>query len=123
MPDCVFKDGRPDIGSLIAVFQNISRVAGQRGRVSGVYIETPGKYNDMLAYAQRRVRENKNPNRVPYDIMGHSCVHFAMEVVKAAGIRQEGSILDARPISYVNRLQESYPDVEFDSGSLTIEGW
>ena len=123
MPDCVFKGGRPDIDSLTAVFQNISRVAGQRGRVSSVYIETSGKYNDMLAYAQRRVRENKNPNRVPYNIMEHSCVHFAMEVVKAAGIKQEASVLDARPISYIDRLRESYPDVELNSGRLTIEGW
>jgi hypothetical protein len=123
MPDCKFIDGRPDIDSLKAVFQNISRVAGQSGRISSAYIETPGKYNDMLAYAMRRIRENENPQRVPYDIMDNSCVHFTMGVVEAAGVKHEASILDARPISYINSLHSKHPDVEFGSGTLTIEGW
>jgi len=122
MPDCRFIDGRPEIKSLTAVFRQISRVAGQQGRVSSVYIETPGKFRVMLNYAKRRVRENKNPKRRPYDIMKHSCVHFAMGVVEAGGVKHESSVLDARPISYIDSIQGKYPDVEYASGRLTIEG-
>lgn len=123
MPDCRFNDGRPDIDSLVAVFRQISLVAGQRGRVKSVYIEAPGKFSNMLDYAMKRVKENKYPKRTPYDIITHSCVHFAMGVVEAGGVKHESSILDARPISYINSLDESYPGVKYTSGKLTIEGW
>lgn len=121
MPDCRFTGGRPDVDSLTHVFRQISLVAGQRGRVSGVFIETPGKYADMLTYATRRVQENRDPNRESYDIMNNSCVHFAMGVVEAADVQTASSILDARPISYINNLRGSFPDVEYAAGRLTME--
>ncbi len=123
MPDCIFVDGKPHINSLTAVFKQISNVTGQRGRISSVYLETPGKFNSMLDYAKKRVEKNNNPNRKEYNIFEHSCVHFAMSVIEAGGIKYESSVLDARPISYISSLQSIYPDVEYATGKLTIEGW
>lgn len=108
---------------LLAVLNQISKVAGQKGRVSSVYLETPDKYSNTLAYAQKRVQENKNSKRTEYNIINHSCVHFAMDVAAAGGIKNKSSILDARPISYVSSLQSEHPDVEFVNGKLTVEGW
>ncbi|NOY84568.1 MAG: hypothetical protein GXO96_07080 [Nitrospirae bacterium] len=123
MPNCRFIDGRPELKSLISVFRQVSFVAGQRGRVNSVFIETPGKFYKVLDYAKRRVQENKNQKRKPYNIINNSCIHFVMSVVGAAGIRHESSFTDARPISYINGLQENYPDVKYKSGQLIIEGW
>ncbi len=123
MPNCGFSEGRPTLPSLTAVFRQISNVAGQRGRVSSVYLETPGRFTSMLDYAKRRVLENKNPKRKPYDIFSNSCVHFVQGVVAAGGIESEASVLDARPISYISSLQSRHPDVEYNSGRITIEGW
>lgn len=122
VPNCRFTDGRPDLRSLVPVFRQISSVAGQGGRISSVYIQAPGKFQDMLDYAMKRVRQNSNPNRRPYDIMENSCVHFAMGVVEAGGVSYESSVLDARPISYIRSLQRIHPKVEFASGNLAIDG-
>ncbi len=123
MPNCVVVEGKPEINSLTAVFKHISNIAGQRGRISSVYLETPGKFGSMHDYAKKRVEENRNPKRRGYNIIEHSCVHFAMSVVEAGGIKHEASVLDARPISYISSLQSKYPDAEYSIGKLTIEGW
>lgn len=121
MPDCSYKDGKPEIKSLRKVFQHISTVAGQQGRVSGVSIEVPGKYQTMLSYCKGRVKQNANPRRRAYSIMDYSCVTFVKDVVKAAGVAYEGSMFDARPISYINGLQSDYADIEYVAGQLNTE--
>lgn len=121
MPDCDYKDGKPVIDSLKKVFRHISTVAGQQGRVSGVSIEVPGQYQAMLNYCKKRVQQNTNPGRRPYSIMDSSCVTFVQDVVKAAEVDYEGSFLDARPKSYINRLQSDYPDIEYTAGQFKME--
>jgi len=39
----------------------------------------------MLRYAQRRLGENTNPRRTPYDLFSNSCLHFAKAVADAGG--------------------------------------
>ncbi len=77
----------------------------------------------MLDYAKKRVEKNNNPNRKEYNIIEYSCVHFVMSIIEAGGIKHESSVLDARPISYISSLQSIYPDAEYATGKLTIEGW
>lgn len=105
------------------MFKQISLVSGQRGRISSVYIDVPGQYYNMLEYARKRVQQNRNSSREPYDIMTHSCVHFAMDVAAAGGVTYESSVLDARPISYMNSLQKTFPAVQYESGRLHIDGF
>jgi hypothetical protein len=121
MPDCDLKDGKPEFDSLKRVFRHISTVAGQQGRVSGVSIEVPGKYQAMLSYCKERVKQNTNPGRRGYSLIDYSCVTFVQDVVQAAGVEYSGSILDARPISYIDSLQSDYPDIEYAAGQLTLE--
>ncbi|MCP4338820.1 MAG: hypothetical protein GY799_08005 [Desulfobulbaceae bacterium] len=77
----------------------------------------------MLDYAKKRVEENKNPKRKEYNIIEHSCVHLAMGVIEAGGVKHDESVLDARPISYISSLQSKLPAAEYATGKLTIGGW
>jgi len=127
MPDCIFSEsGELSSDSLLKVFLHISRVAGQGGRIDSAYIQTPGKYQNMLAYAMQRVEANSNPDRRPYDVFTHSCIHFVMQVVKAGGVDYEpgfvGGLADARPISYINIMRDLYLDATYSarSGRLSI---
>ena len=121
MPDCDFINGKPEMESLTNIFHHISKVAGQKGRVSGVSIAVPGKYKDMLEYCRKRVFENRNPNRKKYDIINYSCVTFVQKVVESAGVKYNSSVLDARPISYINTLKSEYIDIDYSSKTLEIE--
>ncbi|OMH38880.1 hypothetical protein [Motiliproteus sp. MSK22-1] len=122
MPDCSFINGKPETRSLTDIFHHISKVSGQNGRISGVSIEVPEKYKIMLEYCKKRVSENRNPNRKKYDIINYSCVTFVQEVVESAGVKYDSSVLDARPISYINTLKSEFTDINYFSNTLEIEG-
>ncbi len=100
IPDVkIAPNGRPTADSLKAVLHKISMAAGQKGRISGVYIEVKGTFPAMLSYADTRKKQNGNPSRVPYDLTRYSCIHFAKGVVEAAGV-QTPWMVDPRPQSY-----------------------
>jgi len=124
VPDCTFKNGKPEKGSLLNVLSVISKVAGQRGSISGAFIETPGKFEDMLKYSMERVRQNNSPVRQKYDLITYSCNTFVKSVLDAADVKYEQSlipILDVRPISFINTIQETHTDIEYKSGKLQVE--
>ena len=98
--------------SLANVLQVISRKAGKRGRISAAYIKVENKYEKMLKYAQHRMAMNSNPNRERYDIITYSCIHFMKGVMKAAGIDTPW-MLDPRPVSYIEEIQDDYPALEY----------
>ncbi len=115
---------RPTSRSLAQTLHLISATAGQRGRIRGAYIEVPpGKFHAMLVYCQKRVRENSDPHREPYSLTGHSCIHFAQEVLEAGDVDVPWMI-DPRPIGYMDRLQSDFPALNYEvrTNSLAIEG-
>jgi hypothetical protein len=97
------------------------RVASCRMR-ERPYIEVESGYDRMLNYAPLRESENKVPSRKPYNLLTHSCVHFALDVVAAAEIETPWSF-DPRPSSYIGEFQDEYPDLDYNprTGELKVE--
>lgn len=116
------RDNKPTQGSLSMVLAQISRQAGQNGRIEGAYIEVAsGKYASMLQYCTRRVSLNSNPNREPYSLARNSCMHFSKSVVESAGVRLPW-IVDPRPSSFISEVQGSFPRLTFvQPSTLFIE--
>jgi hypothetical protein len=106
IPDVVMApNGHPTYRSLCITLHRISRGAGQGGRISGAYIQLPtGGFNAMLAYSQKRVGANKDPQREPYHLLSNSCIHFVKEVMEVGGV-DTPVMIDPRPIGYVDRIR------------------
>jgi hypothetical protein len=112
--------GRPTKESFLKCISHLSRAAGLGGRIEGSYLELPlGKYDAMLAYCQKRVSQNTDPKREAYSLTSHSCVHFAKEVLDAAGVSTP-AMIDPRPIGYVEKLQCQFPALTFKNGGFSI---
>jgi hypothetical protein len=116
-------DGHPTKSTLSGSLSRVSTEAGHGGRISGAYIAVPGRFQAMLEYAQRRVRDNGNRNREPYHLATNSCIHFTKAVVEAAGVATP-IMVDPRPNSYIEELRDEFPKLDFvrSTSSLTIEG-
>lgn len=108
----VDKNGIVTEQSLINVLMIVSRKAGKLGRISGAYIEVENKYDAMLRFSQNRMALNKKPNRESYDLFSYSCLHFMQGVMKAAGINTPW-LLDPRPVSYIEEIQDEFSALEF----------
>jgi len=122
LPDAVINEGKVELSSLKKVLKKISRVSGQSGRISGVYIEVENKFDSMLEYAQLRKSQNASPNRKPYDLLLNSCIHFVKDVTARAGVENPWMI-DPRPNSYIGEFRDDYLDLDFNniSNKLVIE--
>lgn len=113
LPDVnVGENGNITEQSLINVLKAISRKAGKLGRISGAYINVENKYDAMLNFSQSRMALNKKPNRESYDLFSYSCLHFMQGVMKAAGVSTP-ILLDPRPVSYIEEIQEEFSALEY----------
>jgi hypothetical protein len=123
VPDVKVTGGKPDWKTLKAPLARVSKVAGQGGRIEAVLIEVDGKFPAMQKYATGRMKDNSNPKRAPYHLLRNSCVHFARDVVDAAGADTPW-MLDPRPNSYIGEFQDKYADVKYQprGAKLEIEG-
>lgn len=122
LPDVTINSSGVVEQSLSRVLKVISDKAGKRGRISAAYIEVDNKYQAMLDYAQHRIALNSNPNRECYDIASYSCVHFMKGVMEAAGVDTPW-MLDPRPTSYIEEIQDDFPVLEYmpSNNELTIK--
>ena len=116
-------DGRPTATSLRATLGRICNVAGQGGRIVGAYIEVDaGAFPRMFAYASRRMHDNMNPSRTPYDLLSNSCMHFMKDVAAAGGANMP-AVFDPRPAGYIDRVRSTFPDLDFTRPTaLSVEG-
>ncbi len=112
-------DGHPLKETLSYTLSMISSRAGQNGRISGAYIEAPGKYQVMLNYAETRRKANSNANREPYDLFTNSCNHFMKGVLDAAGV-DTPRMIDPRPNSYIEELRDMYRDLDYVKVTHTL---
>jgi hypothetical protein len=122
--DVAITDGKPTEASLTKVLGQISRKAGQGGRISAAYIEVPdGSYQKMLAYAEKRVKANANPTRDPYTLTGNSCMHFSSAVAGEAGAKMPW-IVDPRPNSFIDEVRGDHPGLDYAPGAvrLSVQG-
>ncbi|HEY9050071.1 MAG TPA: hypothetical protein VIQ03_00925, partial [Gammaproteobacteria bacterium] len=106
--------------SLSYTLSQISAKSGQNGRIAGAYIEVPNKFKSMLAYAQKRHLDNKNPKRKPYDLFTNSCNHFMKGVLEAAGVDLP-YMLDPRPNSYIEEIRNDFKDLDYSKASHTLK--
>lgn len=115
-------NGHPEKLSLTYVLSQISAKAGQGGRIAGAYVEAPGKYQAMLEYSNKRLMENKNPARKPYDLFSNSCNHFMKGVLEAAGV-DVPYMIDPRPNSYIEEIRNDFKDLDYSraDNKLVIE--
>ncbi len=120
LPDVQLSNGEVVISTLKPVLAKISRVSGQRGRIKGVYIEVESKFHEMLKYVNERKSQNLNANRDPYDILTNSCIHFVKQTALKAGVDTPWMI-DPRPNSYIGEFRDDFLDLDYSSGTLTIE--
>jgi hypothetical protein len=120
IPDLVLVNGKPTKQSLIKVLAAITGASGQKTTALAAYIElAPWAFQSMLAYANQRVMEcQTNPNRAPYSLFTNSCNTF-MRSVAIAGGAEMPMVIDPRPVGYIGRVREVYPDLDFKyPGSL-----
>jgi len=114
--------GYPTKESFLMCVHQLSLSAGQGGRIEGAYLElVPGKFTVMLAYCRMRVNQNSDAKRQPYSLTGHSCIHFAKQVLEAAGVSTP-TMIDPRPIGYIEKLQNIFPAFNYAGKSLSITG-
>lgn len=69
-------------------------------------------YPQMLAEALRRMGQNSDPNREPYDLTDNNCMTFVQDVLEAGGVDTPWMI-DPRPNSYIEELRDDFPHVDF----------
>jgi len=120
IPDVTLtKAGRLQWPSLQAVLHTISFKAGQGGVITAAWIAAPGKFAAMLDYAEKRVKENMDKGREPYDLLFNSCNHFMKGVMEAAGLRTP-LMVDKRPVSYIKEIRDLYPDLDYTPRTRTL---
>lgn len=115
----IAKGGHPTKESLIYTLSQISVKAGQGGRIMGAYIEVPGKFDAMLTYADKRLKDNRNPARKSYELLSNSCNHFMKGVLEAAGVSLP-TMVDPRPNSYIQEIRSSFSDLDYSKAAHTL---
>jgi len=72
--------------------------------------------------AAARMAENVKKDRVEYDRLSHSGLHFMKEVAESGGADMP-MVIDPRPAGYMDRVRSDFPDVDFvKPNTLKIEG-
>ena len=107
------KDGKPTIESLNKVLGELSKKAGQGGRIDGAYIIS-NEFDKMNNYANSKLMESNpsegntayNKNRKPYSLTEHNCGTFAADVINQDESVDAPRIFDPTPVNIVDEYQE-----------------
>lgn len=120
--DVVMAGGSPTKQSLSYTLSQISVKSGQGGRISGAYIPVKDKFDAMQAYVNKRVLDNRNSSRKPYELMSNSCNHFMKGVLDAAGLNLP-YMFDPRPNSYIEEIRDDFSDLDYSKveNKLVVE--
>lgn len=120
VPDVKMQSNLPTLASLKATLRRISIVAGQKGRIEGAFIELPdGSYPKMVAYVEKRVKDNTNAQRPAYHLLTNSCLHFMKETAEAGGADMPW-VIDPRPAGYIERVRASFPPLDYTPRPETL---
>ena len=109
------KNGKPTTESLNKVMGELSKKAGQNGRIDGAYIESD-KFENMDKYATIKENENSNPSRKTYSLTGNNCGTFAADVVNQdENVNKKAPIIvDPRPNSIVEEYQDKFKTIPYN---------
>lgn len=99
------KDGKPTTESLNKVLGQISKKAGQSGRIDGAYIISD-EFDAMNQYAKDKVAENNDPDREPYSLTGNNCGTFAADCVNQDETVDQPWLVNPTPTNIVEEYQE-----------------
>jgi hypothetical protein len=124
------KTGKPTQESLNKVLAEISKNAGQSGKIDGAYID--GDFSEMNEYAKQKMKESNSKytkeydkQREEYSIWTNNCGTFAADVVNQdpAVEKKAPSIIDPRPNSIVKEYQDNFKSVTYDpkTNKTTLE--
>jgi hypothetical protein len=120
VPNLKMNAAHPTKESLLALLARVSRSSGQGGRILGAYISlVPGAYSKMLAYANKRLRDNTNKMREPYDLLMNSCNHFMKETCNAGGAGLP-SVVIPNPAGYIHLVRQSFPELDYSSAGIKV---
>jgi RHS repeat-associated protein len=113
--------GTPTAASLSRIMSVISQQSGQGTRIEAAQIEE-ADFSDMYKYAENRMKQNSDPNRQAYDTFNCNCGTFMLDVLEAGGVDLP-IILDPRPNSMIENLQDDHPDVSYnpEGNNLDVE--
>ena len=106
----------PTPASLAKLLESISTQSGQRGRIEAAYVEN-ASFSEMAEYVENRLGEDPCDN--PYSLFSNSCGTFARDVIEAGGASMP-TMSDPRPNSYVQEVQNVYPDVHYNPGDSEV---
>ena len=109
------KNGKPTTESLNKVMGELSKKAGQNGRIDGAYIESD-KFENMDKYATIKENENSNPSRKTYSLTWNNCGTFAADVVNQdENVNKKAPIIvDPRPNSIVEEYQDKFKTITYN---------
>jgi hypothetical protein len=98
------RTGLPTRQSLTALLSAVSTGAGHGSALQGAYFKN-GSFSAMVGYAQKRLSQNDDPSRKPYDPAKNNCATFTTDVLAAGGVKtlDAGSPL---PTALIDSLQK-----------------
>ena len=120
MPNVALAAARPTKTTLLALLAKVSRSSGQGGRILGAYIPlAPGMYRNMLTFAEKRLKDNTNAKRTPYDLFFNSCNHFMKETCNA-GYAGLPPVIIPNPVGYIHLVRQSFATLDYSSVGITV---
>jgi RHS repeat-associated protein len=119
IPNLEMRDGEPTDESLRRVLASVARQSGHDTKLEGAYVEG-ADFDDMKDYAESRQADNSDDEREPYDVTSRNCGTFAQSVIEAGGA-DVPAMVDPRPASYVDEIQEDHTRVAYDPATDRLE--
>ncbi len=114
------KGGIPTQDSLTKLLTAVSRQSGQGGPVEGAYFKNDN-FQAMAKYSEQRMAQNTDASRQSYGLFGNNCGTFMRDTLAAGGV-DTPSMIDPRPVSYVEELQEvDQLSLGLEEGVLKLE--
>lgn len=93
---------------------------GKGSQVEGVYIKNDN-FQQMVNYAEKRMAQNADPNRTPYNEVNNNCMSFCAAVAKSGGALMPFSLIDW-PNQDIGNLQKMYSSLHYDPGKNDLSG-
>jgi len=107
------EDGKPTVASLNKVLKQLSKRAGEGGKIEGAYVKSDD-FEGMNNYAKGKLAENDDPKRKEYSLFSNNCGTFAADVVDVDPKAKKVDSNSSKPGSIVSDYQEVFPSVSYD---------
>lgn len=119
-------DGLATKESLKIVLKKISTQAGKKGRIEAIYFKQTN-FEKMNAYAQKRMKQNKDAKRDPYELTSNNCGTFAQDVIRQSPnsntLSESEMPYIQSPVNLVKELDKKHQRIDYNpkDNKLQIE--